>query len=262
MDESVTFHKLSSSLKKILIIGSSPDALRVKHWPKADFSSLVAINNAWQIREDWDYLIHAGDFPSDRMPAYCREEQTIYTYDRYVPIQNQYGGFVYAGGTMAFTAAYWALGELKPDVMAFVGCDMVYPKNQLGHFYGQGEADPLRDDMTLQSLEAKSRRLQLLSFQQHCVCVNLTSWSESRLVFPRLSWEELSDFNASSHEVYLQDIQHHLYQKALDDALAEEKSLSYFVESGEYWKCFDQFDANKLSDLDQLWLNTQCKESE
>ena len=31
---------------------------------------------------------------------------------QFVDIQNQYGGFVYAGGTMAFTALYWALGTI------------------------------------------------------------------------------------------------------------------------------------------------------
>ena len=43
----------------------------------------------------------------------------------YVPVQNDFGGFVYAGGTMTFTAGYWALGALKPSVLAFLGCDMV-----------------------------------------------------------------------------------------------------------------------------------------
>ena len=79
-----------------------------------------------------------------------------------MPIQNDLGGFVYAGGTMAFTAGYWALGALRPDVMAFFGCDMVYP-TEGSHFYGNGNADPLRDDITLRNLEAKSARLSIIA---------------------------------------------------------------------------------------------------
>ncbi len=60
-------------------------------------------------------------------------------------------------GTMAFTAGYWALGALKPDIIAYLGCDMIYPleKGSPSHFYGNGQADPLRSDITLQSLGSK-----------------------------------------------------------------------------------------------------------
>jgi hypothetical protein len=50
---------------------------------------------------------------------------------------------------MAFTTGYWALHALKPSVLAFVGCDMVYAASGNTHFYGSGEPDPLRDDLSL-----------------------------------------------------------------------------------------------------------------
>ena len=41
-----------------------------------------------------------------------------------------------------------------PIFSAYYACDMTYSGN-VTHFYGQGTADPLRPDVTLQSLEAK-----------------------------------------------------------------------------------------------------------
>ena len=111
----------------VLIIGSAPDAIRASSWNKETFNKVLAINNAWKVRDDWDFLIHPEDFPLENRPQSLAENQSIITANDYVPIQNTYGGFIYAGGTMAFTSAYWALGALKPDILAFIGCDMVYP---------------------------------------------------------------------------------------------------------------------------------------
>ena len=46
---------------------------------------------------------------------------------------------------MAFTAGYWALYKFKPQLICYTGCDMVY-KGEKTHFYGKGNADPLRED--------------------------------------------------------------------------------------------------------------------
>ena len=59
----------------VLILGSAPDAIRSRDWPREAFGTLVAINNAWRVREDWDYLIFPDDFPPDRRPAQLRSEQ-------------------------------------------------------------------------------------------------------------------------------------------------------------------------------------------
>ena len=99
-------------------------------------------------------------FSKEKQPTSFDKDKLI-SAKQYVPKQNSFGGFIYAGGTMAFTAGYWALGALKPDVIAYIGCDMVYPKNSQS-FYGTGQADPLRDDITLQSLEA--------NLQGFCLC--------------------------------------------------------------------------------------------
>lgn len=227
----------------VLILGSGPNVLAARHWPRAAFDHILAINNAYAVRPDWDSHIHPEDFPQDRQPTDLNDGQTIVTAQDYVPAQNRYGGFVYAGGTMAFTAGYWALHHHRPSVLAFMGCDMVYPApSEAGqsHFYGTGKADPLRADVTLQSLEAKSARLMITAAEQGCAVVNL-SRDDSRLVFPRAELDGLHDHTPG-----------HFNPQA---ARAREVELGYMVASGRYWEVQDQFDAGALRDLDALWLD-------
>jgi len=159
----------------------------------------------------------------------------------YVPIQNQFGGFVYAGGTMAFTAGYWALGALKPKVIAMIGCDMVYD-DKVTHFYGKGTADPLRKDKTLRSLSAKSARLQALAARAGCAMVNLST-DKSRLTFPR---------STPVQSAACKPLQ--LNETAVAAALQEEERLGYYVPSGKYWKEEHRFDTDAIDALDALWL--------
>lgn len=243
----------------VLIIGSAPDALRSRSWSKHAFSHVVAINNAWQVRDDWDFLIHPDDFPSQKMPTSISDSQKIITSRDYVDIQNKYGGFVYAGGTMAFTAAYWALGHLRPKVLAFVGCDMIYPANgKPTHFYGTGNPDPLRKDVTLQSLEAKSARLLFHAHKQNCLCVNLTSLQESRLVFPKVDISSLENLNQPEVEKILHDKQQCFDQNHISQAMSLEHELDYRFSSGRYWEHLHQISADKCSALDSLWLKGAC----
>ncbi|MGI9372594.1 MAG: hypothetical protein ACR2OJ_08875, partial [Hyphomicrobiales bacterium] len=214
-----------TATNSVIIRGSAPDAARAADWPRPADCRIVAINNAWRIREDWDYLVFPEDFPEDRRPVDCSAGQQTIEADDFVPANNQFGGIVYAGGTMAFTAGYWALAALKPRVLAYLGCDMVYSDAKT-HFYGEGTADPLREDVTLASLEAKSARLMAIAASQGCACVNLSTKPESRLVFPRAAHTELNgELPVARTSDYL-----------FDKALRAEKDLGYFVESGIYWE--------------------------
>ncbi|MBS1301101.1 hypothetical protein [Loktanella sp. SALINAS62] len=228
-------------MTRVLILGSGPDVAEVTDWSRAPFDVIVAINNAWRIRDDWDVLIHPSDFPDDRKPVHLLPGQRIVQAADYVPIQNTYGGFVYAGGTMAFTAGYWALGALRPRVMAFAGCNMVYPTAGPTHFYGTGTADPLRPDVTLRSLPAKSARLRIHAARQGCACVIVTG-EDSVLAFPRATPDALPD-GPSLYDVSVADL-----------ADAEEAKLDYRVPSGKYWKEETRFDPAKIDALDQMWL--------
>lgn len=228
-------------MTRVLILGSGPNVVACKGWAKAPFDVIVAINNAWSIREDWDYLIYPDDFPPDRHPSNLKPDQRIITSADYVQIQNELGGFVYAGGTMAFTAGYWALGALNPSVIAMLGCDMTYDAKQT-HFYGQGTADPLRPDISLRSLEAKSARLQAHAALRNCAMVNL-SGDPSRLTFPRAT-----PATAAAHGPVTLD------ETTVAAALTEESRLGYYVPSGKYWKEEGRFDPAAIDALDQIWL--------
>jgi hypothetical protein len=244
-----------NKLNVVLIIGSAPDAVCVKNWDLSIFSSCVAINNAWQLFDGWNYLIYPEDFPSNRLPAEKDQiGKKLIAANEFVPQQNYFGGFVYAGGTMAFTAAYWALGALKPDLIAFVGCDMVYSaeKGKSTHFYGNGTADPLRPDVTLQSLEAKSVRFMAIAHEQNCGVANLSQLPESRLLFPRMS---LKEFDHERQLLQLLKEQKTLIKHdVVTKALQTEQNLGYMVPSGKYWEVLASFDKDKLSAIDAMWL--------
>lgn len=225
----------------VLLLGSGPSVTACRVWPRQPFSHVIAINNAWRVREDWDALVVPEDFPPDRLPASLAAGQRLIGAAEFVPAQNAYGGFVYAGGTMAFTAAYWVLHALKPQIIAVLGCDMVYPATGPTHFYGTGTADPLRKDVTLRSLEAKSARLMLLAARQGCAMVNLSD-QESRLVFPRATPGALP-ISPPSYDA-----------RIADAALRREAELGYCVPSGRYWQEEEHFDPAEIDRLDLLWL--------
>ncbi len=225
----------------ILILGSGPNAPEASEWPRTWFDRIVVINNAWRVRADWDDLIFPEDFPEDRRPGRITPRQRLIEADQFVPTQNALGGFVYAGGTMAFTAGYWALQALRPKVIAFMGCDMVYPTSGNTHFYGTGAADPLRPDITLQDLGAKSARLGLLAARLGCTCVNL-SRSESELLFQRCDPMALREASLENAEDAL-----------VENLLNQEKALGYYVPDGRYWEQESRFDGRALAELDAGW---------
>jgi hypothetical protein len=246
---------LEAGSNMVLLMGSAPDATRAKNWDLSLFGQRVAINNAWQITPDWDYLVYPEDFPPERLPPTpLKPSQKLIDAPEFVPQQNSFGGFVYAGGTMAFTAGYWALGALKPDLIAFLGCDMVYSATtgESSHFYGHGTPDPLRADMTLQSLEAKSARLMSFAHAHNCAVVNLSELPQSRLLFPRVAASELATPAVRQHLLARQGEM--LDSACVARALQAEQALGYMAASGRYWEHVAEFDETKLSAIDTLWL--------
>ena len=225
--------------KHVLIIGSGPNAVKAAELETA-FDAIVVINNAWRVRPDWSHLIYPYDFPKERWPQEINCSQTVITEKEFVPIQNEYGGFIYAGATMAFTAGYWVLGALKPSHISFIGCDMHYPKIGKTHFYGKGTADPLREDISLMSLKAKSNRFLSLAYEQDCLVGNLSD-GPSKLTFPRVSsaslWPEIPCLRVD----------------LISQALKQEKDLGYFDRSGRYWENLDKYDCKEIKKIDNIW---------
>ncbi len=225
----------------VLIIGSAPDALEAQSFNRELFQQVVAINNAWNVRSDWDYCIFPDDFPGNRRPNE-NDEQRLIGSEQYVPLQNKYGGFVYSGGTMAFTAGYWVLGHFNPRAIAYIGCDMVYDEKKT-HFYGRGTPDPLREDPTLKNLKAKSARLEAIAASQNCSIFNLSKRPKSNLVFRRKSLENIPEDPTPRR----------VNTELLKLVLEKEKSLGYFIKNGKYWKHLADFDQKKIDILDGLW---------
>lgn len=226
----------------VTILGSGPNVIRSQDWDKPALGHVLAINNAWRVRPDWDALIHPEDFPTDRRPDNIGAGQTVVTATDYIPANNAYGGVVYAGGTMAFTAAYWAMWRHRPRVLAVMGCDMVYPVAVNTHFYGTGTADPLRPDMTLQSLEAKSARILLLAARQGCAVVNLST-DQSRLFFPRAKVDRLALVQPVCVD-----------EGAVRAVLQAEQTLGARVPSGRYWAEGQGIDPAALARIDAMWM--------
>ncbi len=245
---------MTITAERVLILGSAPDVVRARAWPRAGIEAIVAINNAWAVRPDWDWLIHPSDFPPERRPAALAPGQRLVGYDAYVPAVNAHGGFVYAGGTMAFTAAYWTLDALAPRTIAFLGCDMVYARAGASHFYGRGRPDPLRPDPTLQSLEAKSARFQICAAEAGCAVVNLSDQPTSRLVFPRLTRAELAGFGADAARARCAALLTPGVRALAAEARAEEARLGHAAPDGRYWKMLDRIDPADLRRIDAMWL--------
>ena len=227
-------------MTSVLILGSGPNVIDSRDWDRGAFDKIIVINNAWAVRPDWDYLICPDDFPANRRPVDIRPDQKTITSADYVPPQNTFGGFIYAGGTMAFTAGYWALHALRPSVIGFIGCDMVYSDQGKTHFYGTGSADPLRADISLRSLEAKSTRMRLIAAKQGCAMVNL-SRGPSRLMLPCADVATLHTATPQPNTAVTKP------------ALAAEAALGYMVASGKYWLEESRFDTAEIDKIDALW---------
>lgn len=225
--------------KHVLIVGSGPNAVKASEL-ETSFDAIVVINNAWRIRSDWTHIIFPYDFPEERWPKEIQSTQSVITEQEFVPIQNQYGGFIYAGATMAFTAGYWVLGAFKPSHISFIGCDMHYPKRGKTHFYGKGTADPLREDISLMSLKAKSNRFFCLAHEQGCHVGNLSD-GPSKLTFPRICSTPSRPESPN------------LRKDLIVKALKREKDLGYFDISGRYWENLDKYDCEEIKKIDNIW---------
>ena len=226
---------------KVLILGSAPNVVAVNDIDLSSYDEIIVINNAWQVLESWTEHIFPYDFPRENKPTRYSKSQRAIDEKLFVQRQNEFGGFIYAGGTMAFTALYWALGEHMPSEIHILGCDMVYSDAGKTHFYGEGAPDPLRDDFTLRDLYAKSARFMCLAARNGCRTYNLSDQS-SKLCFPR-------------HNRNIDDKPCHLLinKTSVQSILDQENSLGYFMSSGRYWEADLKIDLQALDQIDLQW---------
>ena len=234
----------------VLVIGSAPDAVRAAKWEMSVFDQVIAINNAWRVTNQWTELIFPYDFSDEKKPSKLQDHQKIVTEDQFVLAQNLFGGFVYAGATMAFTAGYWCLSQHQPSKLCFLGCNMHYKSKGQTHFYGRGQPDPLRDDITLTSLQASSYRMLILAKMQGCDIISLSP-GETNLHVPQTSFDEFLEYQATFR----------ISETKVRQALEHEKKLNYYVKDGRYWLDERLFCRDELQKLDQIWIDALVPEA-
>ena len=232
---------------KVLILGSAPNVVAVNDIDVSCYDEIIVINNAWQVLGSWTEHIFPYDFPQKNKPMRYAKGQRPIDEKLFVRRQNEFGGFIYAGGTMAFTALYWALGEHMPSEIHILGCDMVYPDAGETHFYGAGTPDPLREDFTLRDLYAKSARFMCIAARNGCSTYNLSE-QPSKLCFPRLSG------NIDDNPCHLL-----INNASVQSILDQENSLGYFISSGRYWEADVKIDLQALDKVDQQWKTLSDK---
>lgn len=177
--------------KNAIIVGSSPLAPQLA---KCDLDCFykIAVNHAWHVRDDFDYLVYPDDFPDHDKPQkndhFSGREISNHDYMKAI---DKAGGIIFAGATMAFATGYWAVSNFNSRLIGYYASDMVYDQNDgQTHFYGKGAADPLRKDVSLTSLEARSTRLFAWAIQHNKLLVNFSNAEHSRLVFPHVPLQQ------------------------------------------------------------------------
>lgn len=191
-------------MTKVLIVASGLSAQQVNDYDyKANGWTIVAVNNAWQVTEDWDWWIAPPDYkgcvPLDTSPP----KRKVKNYSKQL---GKYGGQRECGFAITLNAGYWALGALTPTAIGFLGADMNYtpdPETGHTHIYGvgfdieaNGESDPDRmvrmyakeDDDYLSTIY---NRLVEYADKQQCKIYNFSTMEPSRLPYPKARPQDL-----------------------------------------------------------------------
>ena len=169
--------------KSILLVGSSPEASRAADFLCED-DIVITINHAHKAVPRVTYSVYAGDFPAES--KHPQSAELGITTPQYLSSAQRFGGLIYCGASMFYLASYWIIQQFPFSFVKVIGCDMVYSHGET-HFYGRGAADPLRKNISLQSLEAKSLRVLYFALKHGVFMCNLSTLPESRLQLPRVA---------------------------------------------------------------------------
>ena len=151
-------------VSKILILGSGPNVIEILEQDLSGYDKIVVINNAWKVVEGGQITYFLMIFQIKTNPRskiitkkvdekVCRYSKSVWRFR--ICGRND--------GIHRTLLGTWLLFTRSIDIL---GCDMVYPKTGSTHFYGTGTADPLREDISLRSLEAKSARVYSIALRR------------------------------------------------------------------------------------------------
>ena len=194
-----TSTRANSQKDKILIIGSGKSGLDVSKYEK-DFDVIVTVNNAWGLTEKWTHWIHPNDYKGSK-PELIKENQLEINANGYGPSLKKYGGIHECGFSIMLNASYWALDNLKPSEIYYLGADMSYVPDKDGntHFYGvgidiknRGISDPdlmvkVRSKGDPNYLENIYKRFEKIAGENNCSLFNLSREEFTRLPYKKIS---------------------------------------------------------------------------
>lgn len=190
--------------KKVVLIGSGPSARLIDDYEYVKNGwVIVVVNHGWMATNQWTYMIHSHDYK--KKEPIPRLEQ--YRSDNITAILNKFGGYDKMGFSVTLQTAYWTLGNLKPEVIGFLGCDMNYMPAANGDtcIYGIGEdiqkrnmSDPDRmaaqygkdDPDYLNNIYVRFREM---AFKNNCEVVNFSLDPDSRLPYTKKSPKDFDE---------------------------------------------------------------------
>lgn len=188
---------------KVLIIASGHSAEQVHDYNyKANDWTILAVNNGWVATEDWDWWISPPDYKG-QVPLFQPPKQKVESYGRSL---GKFGGQVECGYSITLNAGYWALDQLNPTVIGFLGADMDYtPDAETGHthIYGVGydiEANGVSDPDRMVDMYSKGNdnyltdiymRLHAKAAERNCGVYNLSFGNPTRLPYERANPADL-----------------------------------------------------------------------
>jgi len=161
---------------------------QVKDWDLKKYY-FIAINNAWKIRqEDWDYAIFGGGIVKHIMPKEYNPWQTILHRNCVKDIKPKYNEN--RSYLLVYVASYWALSNLNPRKIGFIGNDMDYSLNSgnVNSFYGNAIIDHKHDDP--EYLNFHFGRLKDYADEDGVKLVNYSNNEKTVIPYPR---EEFHD---------------------------------------------------------------------
>jgi len=182
---------------KILIIGSGLSANDASLYDLNKFI-VVAVNNGYLATDYWKYWVRTGDFQG-QIPI-LKPNQTEIRYLEYSKALQPYGGENVCGLSIMLNASYWAMENLNPNEMYYLGADMNYSPDEKGntHIYGVGydiktrkESDP--DYMVRKYGKGDSdylkniyNRFYNIAFKKGIFLYNLSKIENTRLPYPKI----------------------------------------------------------------------------
>jgi hypothetical protein len=185
-------------MKKVLLVASGLSANQFYDYDyKSNGWIIIAINNGWMACEkEWDYWIKSNDYNGAK--ALPKRPQVVVK--EYGSALRQYGGQKACGYSITLNAGYWALANLKPDIMSFLGADMNYTPDEKGntHIYGLGNdikknGIPDPDRMVIKHGGSKKEflndiylRLEAHANKQNCQLYNVSHTLDTRLPYKRV----------------------------------------------------------------------------